>query len=252
MDMKISPCIDTVYRGYPLETALAEIKRLGYAGFEFWHIAGYDIAEMRRLKDACGLEVVNLNAPEASLVDEELRPKFLEGLKTAVEAAAQLECGRITLLSGNDTGKSRAQQRKTMVDTLKEAAALAEAAGITLVLEASNRRVNRPNNFLTSADEAFEILDRVGNPYVKMLYDIYHQQITEGDLLARILPNIDKIGHFHAAGVPGRHELDECEINYDYLLDQIAQAGYNGWVGLEYFPVKAPAEGLRKLAARFA
>ena len=59
MDMKISPCIDTVYRGYPLETALAEIKRLGYAGFEFWHIAGYDIAEIRRLKDASGLEAVS-------------------------------------------------------------------------------------------------------------------------------------------------------------------------------------------------
>ena len=82
-----------------------------------------------------------------------------------------------------------------------------------------------------------------------MLYDIYHQQITEGDLLARILPNIDQIGHFHAAGVPGRHELDECEINYDYLLRQIARAGYDGWIGLEYFPAKAPAEGLRKLAA---
>lgn len=250
--MKISPCIDTVYRGYPLEAALAEIKRLGYAGFEFWHIADHDISEMRRLKNTYGLEVVNLNAPEASLVDEELRPKFLEGLKTAVEAAAQLGCGHITLLSGNDTGKSRARQRKAMVDTLTEAAALIEGTGVTLVVEASNRRVNRPNNFLTGADEAFEILERVGSRHVKMLYDIYHQQITEGDLLARILPNIDKIGHFHAAGVPGRHELDECEINYDYLLRQIAQAGYDGWIGLEYFPAKAPSEGLGKLAAYLA
>ena len=247
--MKICPCIDTVYRDYPLEEALAEIKELGYAGFEFWHLAGRDIPEMRRLKDSYGLEVVNLNAPEVSLVDAELRPEFLKQLKTAIAAAVELDCGRITLLSGNDTGKSRSQQRKAMADTLMEAAALAEEAGITLVLEASNRRVNRPNNFLTSADEAFEILERVGSGHVKMLYDIYHQQITEGDLLARILPNIDQIGHFHAAGVPGRHELDECEINYDYLLRQIARAGYDGWIGLEYFPAKAPAEGLRKLAA---
>lgn len=250
--MKICPCIDTVYRGHPLEGALAEIKELGYAGFEFWRFADYDIPEMRRLKDAYGLEVVNLNAPEVSLVDAELRPEFLKQLKTAVAVAKELDCGRITLLSGSDTGKSRPQQRKAMVDTLREAAPLAEEAGVTLVLEASNRRVNRPNNFLTSADEAFEVMERVGSGHVKMLYDIYHQQISEGDLLARILPNLDKIGHFHAAGVPGRHELDQCEINYDYLLRQIAQAGYDGWIGLEYFPTKAPAEGLRKLAAYLA
>ncbi len=250
--MKISPCIDTVYRGYPLETALAEIKGLGYAGFEFWHIAGRDIAEMCRLKDKYGLEAVNLNAPEASLTDAGQRPQFLEGLKAAAAAAKELGCGRVAVLPGNDTGKSRAQQRKNIVDALAEAAPIAEEAGVTLVLEAANRRVNRPNNFLTSADEAFEILDRVGSPRVKMLYDIYHQQITEGDLLARMLPNMDKIGHFHAAGVPGRHELDECEINYGYLLGQIERAGYDGWVGLEYFPARAPAEGLRKLAAYLA
>lgn len=249
--MNISPCIDTVYRGYDLEEALSEISRLGYRGFEFWHLANYDLEKMRLLIDRTGLEVVNLNAPEVSLTDPKLRGEFLKQVTIAIDAAKMLGSSHVTLLSGNDTGKSRALQRKAIVETLRQAAPLAEAAGVTLVLEASNRRVNRPNNFLTSADEAFEIIDRIGSPNVKMLYDIYHQQISEGDLLNRIVPNIDKIGHFHAAGVPNRHELDACEINYDYLLRAIAEAGYTGWIGLEYFPEREPKDGLSKLKTYF-
>ena len=84
-----------------------------------------------------------------------------------------------------------------------------------------------------------------------MLYDIYHQLISEGDLLSRIIPNIEKIGHFHAAGVPNRHELDECEINYDFVLRRIAETSYDQWVGLEYFPAREPYDGLNRLKAYF-
>jgi hydroxypyruvate isomerase len=86
---------------------------------------------------------------------------------------------------------------------------------------------------------------------VKVLYDIYHQQITEGHLIHNITTHIDKIGHFHAAGNPGRHELTKGEINYPAVFAAIEAAGFDGYVGLEYFPKQDPAFGLREVAQWF-
>ena len=80
---------------------------------------------------------------------------------------------------------------------------------------------------------------------MRVLYDIYHQQITEGDILRSLLPNLDKAGHIHAAGAPGRHELTQGERNYPNIFKQLRAAGYEGYVGLEYSPQQAPEEGLR-------
>lgn len=236
--MNISPCIDTIYKNMPLKDALTEIKECGFQGFEFWSVSNWDMGAMQEYREELGLEIANFNNKIISLSDPGERVRFLKELENTVRVARNIGCRRITVLSGDDTGKPRSLQHKSIVDGLREAAAIVEPEDITVVLEASNRRVNRPNNYLTSADEAFKIMDQVGSSHVKMLYDIYHQQISEGDLLVRILPNLEKIGHFHAAGVPGRHELHLCEINYDYVLRQIAAAGYGAWVGLEYFPTK--------------
>jgi len=249
--MKISPCIDTVYKGVPLAQALEELSALGYRYFEFWHTGDHDLVEMKGLMEKYGLSLVNFDADEVPLSAPEERENFIRAMERAFQAAELLNAGHITVLSGNDTGAPRRLQHDSLVAGLKAVAPEAERRGVTIVLEASNRRVNRPNNYLTSADEAFQIIDEVGSPQVKMLYDVYHQQISEGDLLSRILPNLQKIGHFHAAGVPDRHELDACEINYDYVLRRIAQAGYDRWVGLEYFPARPPAEGLKDLKQYF-
>lgn len=245
--MKISPCIDTIYKGAELGRALREINMCGYSGFEFWSVDNWDMGAMMEYREELGLEVANFNNAIISLSDEKERSRFLKELEKTVEWSKKLKCRHITVLSGDDTGEPRKQQKRSIIEGLREAAAIAEAEGITIVLEASNRRVNRPNNYLTAADEAFDIIREVGSVRVKMLYDIYHQQISEGDLLSRIIPNITKIGHFHAAGVPGRHELHLCEINYAYVLRQISGAGYQEWVGLEYFPRLNPEESLKSV-----
>ncbi len=132
-----------------------------------------------------------------------------------------------------------------MVACLKTAAPLAEEAGVTLVLEPLNILVDHPGYFLTSSREGFEIVEQVGSPAVKLLYDIYHQQVTEGNLIATITSHIDLIGHFHAADVPGRHEPGTGEINYANVLAAIDEAGYEGFIGLEYAPTVATAESLQ-------
>lgn len=246
--MRISPCIDTLYKNVCLDTALREIKACGYKGFEFWSCSNWDMGEMAELQEELGLELVNFNSEPASLADSRQRSLFIANLENAVAQGKKLNGKRITVLSGDDTGEERRIQHASIVAGLKEAAPMLEEEGFTVVLEASNRRVNRPNNYLTAADEAFEIIREVGSPAVKMLYDIYHQQISEGDLLARMIPNIEKIGHFHAAGVPNRHELHLCEINYDFIFKEIGKTGYPYWVGLEYFPSLPVKEGLMMVA----
>lgn len=249
--MNICPCIDTVFKGVEPEKALRRLRELGYRGYEFWHTEGRDLEQLRRLADMYGLSLVNFDAEEVPLTQPGQRPAFIEAMSRAFEQAQALGSECITVLSGNDTGEDRQLQHRSIVEGLKAVAAEAERRNVTIILEASNRRVNRPQNFLTAADEAFAIIDEVSSPNVKMLYDIYHQQISEGDLLSRILPNISRIGHFHAAGVPQRHELDACEINYDFVLRSIAASGYARWVGLEYFPQREVSDGLGKLRRYF-
>ena len=119
-----------------------------------------------------------------------------------------------------------------------------EKAGITLVVEPLNIRVDHKGYYLYSSDEAAEVIKEVDSSNVKMLFDIYHQQITEGDLIRRIREYIPYIGHFHSAGNPGRNELYDSEIDYKKVFQAIKETGYDGHIGLEYFPREDPAKGL--------
>lgn len=122
-----------------------------------------------------------------------------------------------------------------------------EEAGVTLVVEPLNILVDHPGYYLYSSEEAFQIIDEVGSPNVKVLFDIYHQQIMEGNLISRIQRNINKIGHFHAADNPGRHELYMGEIQYLNVFRAIEETGYRGYIGFEYFPLEEPLSGIWKI-----
>ena len=120
---------------------------------------------------------------------------------------------------------------------LKEAVKIAEDAGVTICMEMLNSKVNHPGYMCDNYAWAFELCQRVNSPRFKMLFDIYHMQIMEGDLIATIKKNIQYIGHFHTAGVPGRHELDENqEIYYPAVMRAIVETGYQGYVAHEYTP----------------
>ena len=136
--------------------------------------------------------------------------------------------------------------RKAVVAGLAQTAKLAEKAGGTLLLEPLNTRHDHSGYWLTSSDLGAEICREVGSERVKLLFDCYHMQIMEGDLVSHIERNIDVIGHFHAAGVPGRHELFTGEVNYPYVLSQIGRRGYRGVFGLEYAPSMESSESIAK------
>ena len=112
----------------------------------------------------------------------------------------------------------------------------AEAADFTLLLEPLNTLVDHPGYYLDSSALAADIVRAVGSPHLKILYDVYHMQIMEGNVLATIERHVDLIGHFHSAGVPGRGELFDCELDYRTIVGRIESLGYRGSFGLEYFP----------------
>jgi len=130
---------------------------------------------------------------------------------------------------------------------LKEAVKIAEDKDVTICMELLNSKVNHPGYMCDKSAWGFELCRRVNSPRFKMLYDIYHMQIMEGDLIATIRKNIKYIGHFHTAGVPGRHELDENqEIYYPAVMRAIADTDYDGYVAHEYTPIHDPFESLKQ------
>ncbi len=193
---------------------------------------------IKAAKDRLGLEVATFGADVGGpLVDPANRPKLPDALKRSVEVAHELDCKRMLVTTGNEIeGIPRERQHQSIVDGLKVAAEIVEKAGITLCLEPLNILVNHRGYYLYTSAEGFQIIDEVGSPNVRLLYDIYHQQITEGNLIATITANIDKIQHFHVADVPGRHEPGTGEINYRNVFKSISESGYDGFVGLEFWP----------------
>jgi len=133
-----------------------------------------------------------------------------------------------------------------MVETLREAAEICARNGVTLILEPFNSKVDHPDYFLDDPQTCVEVLEAVDHPNAKMLYDIYHMQIMAGNILDFVRKNLRHIGHFHIAGVPGRHEPDVSELNYPFILREIEKMGYQGHFGLEYWPTMAPEISLER------
>ncbi|MCR9116390.1 MAG: TIM barrel protein [bacterium] len=250
--MKPSVCIDAVLEGASLDDALNTVQQAGISAFEFWCWWEKDIAELIAARDARNMQIAACCTKFISLVDPATRNDYLQGLEESIAAASQLNCPTLISQVGDfRPGVSRDEQHACLVAGLKQAAPILESAGVTLVIEPLNELVDHAGYYLTRSDEAFEIIDEVGSDHVKVVFDIYHQQITEGHLINNITTNIAKIGHFHAAGNPGRHELNNGEIDYRAVFDAIKNTGYDHYVGLEYWPIESPLIGLQQAAALF-
>ena len=247
--MEFSVCLDAVYKGHDIVEAMGEVSLIGLQAFEFWSWWDKDIARICQAKNELGLIPAAICTRFISLVDESKRDEYLSGLQETLEVAKLLGCKTIISQVGDDLGTSRIEQKKNLVNGLKACVPMLEEADVQLVFEPLNVLVDHPGYFLTRSDEAFEIAEVVGSKYVKVLFDIYHQQITEGNVIQNIAENIDWIGHFHAAGNPGRQELTLGELNYAEILKAIDYAGYQAYMGLEYFPKERPSTGLRKLVS---
>jgi hydroxypyruvate isomerase len=255
--MELGLCIEMALTDRLFEQRLAAAAELGFRNVEMWFVdmsykgKGEDLARMAQKH---GLTITNtvIGAPDGSigggLTNPANRAVWLERTKMTLAFNASAGIAATIVCTGNDVaGMTDAQMLASVIEGLKATVALAEKAGVTLLLEPLNTRYDHAGYWLSSSDRGAEICRKVGSPRMKLLFDCYHMQIMEGDLLNHIRRNIDVIGHFHSAGVPGRHELFDCEVNYPFLLKQIESLGYKGVFGLEYAPTLGHEESLRKV-----
>ena len=181
----------------------------------------------------------------ASAANSQSRNHFLGSLRNMLPTLEKLECPNLIVLSGDQVpGLSRAQQHAACVETLLRAAELVDKTPYSLLLENIDPEEN-PKYFLTSVVEGFEIIRKVGHPRVRFLYDLFHEQIAEGNLITKLEKNIDLVGLIHVADVPGRHEPGTGEINFANVYTTLARLNYNRYVAMEFEPLGDPVAALR-------
>jgi len=257
--MKLSVCICMVFREADFVDRIAKVKESGIGAFEFWGWSGVDLDAVLAAKEATGLDLaalcVDSSDPEVksgmskgSLVNPECREAFIAAARETIGVATRMGAPTIIATVGNEKDHlTRDEQHQSIIDGMKAVAADAEAAGVTFAIEPLNTLVNHKGYYLWSSAEGFDICRAVASPAVRLLFDIYHQQIMEGNLIQNITENIDLIGHFHSADVPGRHEFGTGEINYAKVIEAIDATDYPGYIGLEYGPTGDAAASLAQI-----
>ena len=244
--MRLCVCIPCFFKNLSLADAIKKTGELGFDAAETYKWKDIDLDAVRAACDDSGVSLLSMCTTEFRMTTPECRDLWLEGLRESCEAANKVGATRLITQVGQDTGAEREYQHQSIVDTLLAAKPILDTYGVTVMIEPLNTYVNHKGYYLTQSSEAFDIVREVDSPFVKVVFDIYHQQIMEGNIIPNVTNNLDCIAHLHAAGHPGRHELWLGENNYNYIFDTIDKSGYNGACGLEYLPTLDPVESLKK------
>lgn len=249
--VKLSACIEPLWSDLSHGERIRRLAAVGLDAFEFWRWSNKDLAEIHAAMDATGLPLAALSfEPGHCLLARQALGALRQGLQETMAAAKTLSCSTLIVTVGDVLDdESFEATRRRVVRHLRALAPLAEDQGLTLALEPLNTLVDHHGYWLTRMAEAVDIVQEVASPAVKVLMDLYHQQITEGNLIANLTAYSAEIAHFHAAGVPGRHELTTGELNYGAILRAIEATGYTGYVGLEYWPLLDVETSLRQMLA---
>ena len=245
--MYYSVCIPAVLGREEPSEALNCVRESGFDHYEIWGWWDQNMDAYLKAQQKEKLTITALCTRMIPLTDPKCRSEYIQGLQESVEICHKLGCKTIISQVGQEMNKlSREAQHASIVEGLQECIPLLRENNLNLVFEPLNTRIDHPGYYLWSSQEAFQIVDEVGDPHVKVLYDLYHQYVMDDLNLNLIQKNINKIGHFHMAGYPGRHEpMFDNEIDYLEILRVIRQSGYQGSVGLEYDPVQDVKEGLK-------
>jgi hydroxypyruvate isomerase len=254
----LSVMLWTVYGDLPFEQRLAKVAKAGYNQVELvneyhdWTDADFAAANAARKR--LGIRFDATAGLLQALANPSLREAFLADLTRALKPMETLSIPAIIVLAGNVVpGLTRQQQHDSSIETLKQAAKIVEGRQIDghpmrLLLECIHREEN-PNFYMTSADEGIEVVRAVNHPQIQFLYDIFHEQMSYGNLIDKLDKHIDVIGLIHIADVPGRHEPGTGEINYANIYRKLAQLNYRHNVAMEFMPTGDPVSTLRAAKA---
>jgi hydroxypyruvate isomerase len=228
-----------------MEGMCREAARLGAWGFD---LVGPDTFPVLKKHGLLATMVPGGGGIKSGINDPKNHAEIDRKMREAIQAAADAGAPNVIVMAGDRQGLTDREGADYAVAFLNNIKRLAEDKGVTLCMELLNSKVNHPGYMCDSTAWGVEVCQRVDSPRVKLLYDIYHMQIMEGDVIRTIRQNIKYIGHFHTAGNPGRHEFDETqELNYAAICGAIADLGYQGFLSHEYTPTKDPIATLDKM-----
>lgn len=233
--MKYSICLEPILQNYDFYDRIKIAADLGFDGIEFWE-PNFDMERIGRLAAQNHIQVAGccmLN--QWSIVLTSDAGKVVKNLEETIDFVSGCGCNSLLAMGGsvNSRGDS---QKLVIIDNLKRMAEVAERRGVNIYVEPLNSYVDHKGYYLDSAHVGYEIIRCVGSERVKLLYDCYHMQIMEGNLIETLTGNLNHTGHIHVACVPGRNEPHIGEINYPNIMKSVKKAGYDRFVGLEYWP----------------
>jgi len=251
--VRSSVCIEMIFTEVPFLERIAKAAEAGFDAIEFWNWDNKDLPAIKAAADKAGLGIASFQSNlGGTLIHPDHRENFVAGIQKSLEKAREMGSPSLFMLTdelGDDRSVrfqfpelSAEAKYQSVLDGLKMIAPLAEEAGVTLVLEPLNIYVDHPGYFLHGSALGFDLIRTVDSPRLKLLYDIYHMQVMEGNIIHTLTSNLDVIGHVHVADVPGRHEPGTGELDYANIFKALQEAGYDGYVGFEFEPTVSSME----------
>jgi len=245
--VKTSVCIEMIFTEVPFLERIDKAAEVGFDAIEFWNWDNKDLPAIKAAAARNGLGIASFQSNlGGTLIHPDQRERFVAGVAKSLVKAQEMGTPALFLLT-DELGEDRSvrfqfpelseeAKYQSVFDGLHALAPLAEAAGVALVLEPLNVHVDHPGYFLNRSKVGLELIRAVGSPRIKLLYDIYHMQVMEGNIIDTLTRNLDAIGHIHVADVPGRHEPGTGELNYGNIFRALRRAGYDRTIGFEFEP----------------
>ena len=256
--MMYSACIEMLFQDTGLIERIYKAKESGFQAVEFWLWQPKDMDAVKKVLNETGMEAAIFQGNiEGRMIDPKDNEVYINGVKKSIEAAKKVGAKHLFLMTDilqedrtvleppyQIPEEQRQASIRKVLNTLRP---LAEEAGITMVIEPLNIYVDHKGYYLSHSQPAFNLVREIGSPNIKVLYDIYHMQIMEGNIIQTLKDNMDAIGYIHIADVPGRNQPGTGEINYKNIFKVLRELNYQGMVGFEFEPVGKSEEVLKEV-----
>jgi hydroxypyruvate isomerase len=235
------------YGKIPLPDLCVAGKAMGLSGIDLLQRSDWNVVRDHGLTVSMGYTNDRPDFLSNGFTNRASHPMLLAELESGIPAAKQAGVPNVIAMFGNRQGRTDAVGISAAIDGLKKIAPLAEQEGVTVCVELLNSKVDHHDYSGDHTWFGVEVMKGVASSRVKLLYDIYHMQIMEGDVIRTIRDNHEYIAHYHTGGVPGRHELDATqELNWRAVMTAIADTGFTGFVAHEFVPTRDPLTSLRE------
>jgi hydroxypyruvate isomerase len=235
------------YGDVPLDEFCRTVKTMGLAAVDLLQPEEWPVAARNGLVCSMGYASKRKDFLTRGLCDTAMHDVIAHEVETTLPLAARAQVPNVIVMFGNRQGRSDEDGKANAITGLKRLAPIAERHQVTLCVELLNSKVDHKDYQGDHTAFGSAVIQAVGSPRVKLLYDIYHMQIMEGDVIRTIRDHAAEIGHYHTGGVPGRHELDDTqELNYRAIAQAIADTGFTGFLAHEFIPTRPWRDSLRQ------